>query len=135
MRVLALCAALGVSAVGADDARAQCAPADSTAPPLIRIEARAQAAELSFARAPDAGVRVEGCATNAVNVLVRANLPEPVTPGVTYRAVDVHVEIVAHASALCSPVLLELIESSTAQPRLAALCAARQPPSGNRRLP
>jgi hypothetical protein len=137
MRATPVLLILALSALLPDRAAAQCVPValtDSTAPD-VRIVARVRAASLRFESAPRADVLPLGCVTgDTVRILTRTNLPDPVEPGRTYRDVEIAVEIVTRLSVVCSGTLQELLRSSAAAPRIAALCA--QPATGdNRRNP
>jgi hypothetical protein len=138
MKLLAICALLLLPA----EIRAQCAtppdspidaPRDTLSNPDVRIVARVRASELRFNAQPSAAATAAGCvATDTVRVLVRTNMPEPVSPGVTYQDVEVAIEIVTRLSVVCSPALLDLIGRTDAAPRLASLCVNSQT-GGNRR--
>lgn len=131
MRLLALCALLVGLPAGAE---AQCAIAQDTASrPDVRIFARVRASELRFDTQPRAEVIALGCSpADTVRVLMRTNIPEPITPGTTYRDVEIAIEIVSRLSVVCSPALLELLRDAGAAARLAGLCA-HTPTGGNRR--
>lgn len=137
MRVLPICVALlGLSGVVSAEAEGQCVGSDSVAAPDVRIFARVRATELSFEQRPRADVVPLGCVpADTVRVLMRTNLPEPITPGVVYRDVEVAIEIVTRLAVICSPELLRLIDAPAAPPRIAALCASNSQPGENRRLP
>lgn len=133
MRLLALCALLVILPAEATGQCVTLPAADSAAD--VRIFARVQASELRFATQPRARVATLGCSpTDSVRVLVRTNIPETITPGVTYRDVEIAVEIVTRFSVVCSPTLLDLIDVN-ATPRLAALCAQNSTPGPHRRQP
>jgi hypothetical protein len=120
--------------VAAAPAAAQqpCASAvDSTAAPAVRIHARALVGELRFTSEPRADVAVGGCpAANAIDVIIRDNLPRPVQAGTTYRDVAIGIEIRTSLSVLCASALKSLLsEASTpAAARMARLCGDTSPP-------
>ncbi|MGH7464986.1 MAG: hypothetical protein ACREK1_07410 [Longimicrobiales bacterium] len=129
----AQCAPVPVAGVAADSVAG--VAADRIAPD-VRIHARVRAASLRFETQPRGVVRALGCVTgDTVRVLTRTNIPEAVVPGETYRDVEIAIEIVTRLSAVCSPALLDLLRSSTAAPRLAALCAMNSTTGDNRRIP
>ena len=112
---------------------AVCPTPDSRATGDVRIYARMTAASLRFATQPRADVQPLGCVTgDTVRVLTRTNIPEPVVAGETYRDVEIAVEIVTSLHVICLPALLDLLRTSTAAPRLAALCSSN---SANRDNP
>lgn len=68
----------------------------------VRISASVRARELRFEGEPQVEVRIIGCELPDSLVRVqRRNLPERIEPGVTYRDVEVGVEIRAGLSAEC----------------------------------
>jgi hypothetical protein len=117
-----------------------CPPAaDSTVQPLVRIHAHARVGELRFTERPVASAAVVGCGfAEPIVVTIRENLPRPVEPGVTYRDVDVAIEIRTSVAVLCSPALQSLLRAQgagAAGSRLAALCPANSPDTTRMRLP
>jgi hypothetical protein len=113
--------------------------ADSTARPHVRIHAHARIGELRFMQQPIASASVAGCGfAEPIVVTIRENLPRPVEPGVTYRDVDVAIEIRTNVVVLCSPALQSLLRgqgAGAAASRLAALCPATSPDTTRMRLP
>lgn len=137
MRVLPVCVMLlGLAGMAPGRISGQCVPTDTAAAPDVRIFARVRASELRFAQRPAGDVVPLGCVpSDTVRVLVRTNLPESVAPAVTYRDVEIAIEIVTRLSVLCSPDLLRLIDVAATPPRIAALCALNSRARENRRLP
>jgi len=81
---------------------------------------------------------VTGCApSDSVHVLTRRNLPKPVQPGVTYRDVEVAIEISTSLNVVCSPQLLRLLEPRTGAARdstLLRLCQRSRTPADTGRI-
>jgi hypothetical protein len=112
--------------------------------PDVRLYASLRAAELRFVTAPRAQVHVYGCVpTDTIRVL-RSNLPTPVEPGVTYRDVEITVEITTRVGVICGPLLHSLLERAdtavatrTAAANLRRICAFTPNPDSVRpqRLP
>lgn len=141
MRTPALLGAgLAVALAIAAPARAQdptCAvTAGQDTLPDVRLYARVRIAELRFATAPRAHVQAHGCVpSDTVRVLERRNLPSPVEPGVTYRDVEVAVEITTRLAVICGPLLHTLLErpdtaaaQRTAAANLRRICTRTQKP-------
>ena len=80
-------------------------------PSDIRLYVWLRAAELRFNTAPRAQLHAYGCVpTDTVRVLERRNLPSRIQPGVTYRDVEVAVEITMRVGVICGPLLHALLE-------------------------
>jgi hypothetical protein len=74
---------------------------DSTAAPAIVIRAEVSAREVRFAKQPEIRVILANGTVDSVRVVERRNLPDPVSPGVTYRDVFIAVEILGRLNAEC----------------------------------
>jgi hypothetical protein len=104
----------------------------------VQLNARVRAGELRFARQPRASLDIASCdRTDTLRVVRRDNLPRPVQPGVSYRDVEVEIEIRARLQVLCSPALRQLIARQQAASSLNwnQLCSATTDTSRIRNLP
>ena len=100
--VMAVALALSVPLVAEAQEPVVCADSAAAAAPDVVIAASAQVRELRFESRPEIRVGVAGCpGGDAVRVVERRNLPDPVLPGVTYRDVFVSVEILGHLQVEC----------------------------------
>src|SRR5919109_1227478 len=108
--------------------------------PDVKFYARVRLAELRFVTAPRAQLHVYGCVpTDTIRVLERRNLPTPVEPGVTYRDVEIAVEITTRVDVICGPLLHSLLERAdtavatrTAAANLRRICARTPNPDSAR---